>query len=70
MRRLCLPQRPPLRPLWPLTLEEASVIVVSSTGKPKHPCDDAHAPSPFIDPPNAAHAAYGQIRYKFHNTAP
>jgi putative ABC transport system substrate-binding protein len=54
----------------PLTLDDPSVIVISSTEKPTQPCDDAHAPSQFIDPCTPASASYGPLRYKFQNTAP
>ena len=61
-------QRSPLLP--GLTLDDPSVIVISFTGKPAHPHDDALAPSSFIDPRLAAYATYRALPYKFHNTAP
>lgn len=53
-----------------LTLDDRFVIVISSTEKPSHPRDDAHAPSPFIDQHTSSRASYDPLRYKFHSAAP
>jgi hypothetical protein len=66
--RARLRHRSPLPPR--LTLHDPSVIVNSSTEKPTHPCDDAHARLPFIDRRAPQRASDRPLRYKFQNTAP